>query len=52
MRVVAGEAWPTTQRALGELRAGLQAVASLQRRGRGQRPPVEALSHKPGFRRR
>jgi hypothetical protein len=43
MQIAAGEARPTNAHALAELRAGLQTVMALQRRGR-QRPPVEAAA--------
>jgi hypothetical protein len=44
MGIVEGTVWPATRRDLLELRTGLQAIASLQRRGRGRRPSVEALA--------
>jgi len=43
MQIADGEVRPTNAHALAELRAGLQTVMALQRRGR-QRPPVAAAA--------
>jgi hypothetical protein len=48
MGIAAGELWPADRRALRELRAGLQTIASLQKRGRRRMdPPPAAVETAP-----